>query len=163
MNNPQQNAELTQKELLKERLKGKLPVIDIVGYTFYVDVRMETLRPHDVFHTTGIAFSSFDHHSISDDFAWSPYDPKKHEVKNVDILSLQEIPNDWMLIEIAHPWKLDPYGYARDHGYNMEEHLKENPIQANLKARVVNWNETAIPELIKETLSKQSSTLLPRG
>lgn len=29
--------------------KGMLPIIDIVGHTFYVDIRMDMLRPKDDF------------------------------------------------------------------------------------------------------------------
>ena len=146
----------TQEELLHERTKsGKLPVIDIVGHPFYVDTRMQTLRPHDDFSTLGIPFSVFDEYEHSDEFAWIPYDPVKHELKEVDTSKLTELPKDWFFIELPHPWALDPYGYARDFGWNIEETLKEHPIQANLMAKIVRWEDMDIPEIIRENLKKQ--------
>ena len=37
--------------------KGMLPTIDIAGHTFYVDIRMDMLRPKDDFLSKGIVFS----------------------------------------------------------------------------------------------------------
>ncbi|MGJ1359996.1 hypothetical protein ACR79K_25155 [Sphingobacterium siyangense] len=34
--------------------KGMLPTIDIAGHTFYVDIRMDMLRPKDDFLSKGI-------------------------------------------------------------------------------------------------------------
>ena len=71
-------------------------------------------------------------------------------MKETNPLLITEIPKDWILIEIPHPWYLDPYGYAREHGFDIEQHLKEMPIQQHLKARALSWEETGIPALIKE-------------
>lgn len=141
---------MTQEELLEVRMKGKLPVIDIAGHPFYVDMRMRTLRPHDDFSTLGIPFSAFDDYSISDDVAWIPYDPQKHTIKDINPSQLTSIPQGWMIVEIPHPWKLDPFGYARECGFELKDVLKEHPIQADLKARIVPWNETNIIEAIQE-------------
>lgn len=145
----------SQEELLKERMQGKLPIIDIAGHPFYVDMRMQTLRPHDDFSTLGIPFSAFDDFEGPDGFAWIPYDSQKHQLKVVSLERITEIPTDWVIIEIAQPWKLDPYGYARDNGFDIKETLKEDPIQENLKARIVSWEEAGIPDLIKENKAKQ--------
>lgn len=145
----------TQEALLKERMGGKLPIIDIAGHPFYVDTRMRTVRPHDDFSTEGIPFSAFDEYEYSEEFAWIPYDPKKHEVKQIDITRITALPTDWIIVEIPDPWRLDPYGYARDFGWDIEGTLNEYPLQENLKARIVPWEETEIAEIIERNLAKQ--------
>ncbi len=51
---------MIQEKLLQERMQGKLPIIDIAGHPFYVDIRMGMLRPKDDFRTLGIPIKSFD-------------------------------------------------------------------------------------------------------
>lgn len=140
----------SQGELLNERMQGKLPTINIAGHIFYVDVRMNSLRPHNDFTTFGIHFARFDDHKKSDEVAWIPYDPKKHEAKDVDFSEIKEIPKDWVMVEIPNPWRLDPYGYAVKHGYPIAPFLKEFPIQESLKARIVPWKESGILEVIRK-------------
>lgn len=148
---------MTQEELLQQRKDGKLPVIDIAGHPFYVDLRMGTLRPHDDFQTAGIPIKAFDDFEGPEGYAWLPYDPKRHQLKVIDFERINEIPKDWIIVELAMPEKLDPYGYAREHGFDPNEILEENPINPNLKARIVDWKETAIPELIKRNNRKKTT------
>jgi len=66
MKNATKENQKTQAELLHERTKlGKLCVIEIAGHSFYVDVRMETFRPHDDFSTRGTPFSIFNRFEMS--------------------------------------------------------------------------------------------------
>ncbi|MBX3253344.1 MAG: hypothetical protein KF862_04305 [Chitinophagaceae bacterium] len=144
----------TQEELLTERKSGKQPVIDIANHPFYVDMHRETLRPHDDFWSKGIPFSAFDAFKISDDLSWIPYDPKKHEPVDINPSTLTEIPTDWIIVEIPHPRKLDPYGYARENDFDIDEYVKDHPIQADIKARVVAWSETNIPDVVERNREK---------
>lgn len=141
----------TQEELLHERTKlGKLPVIEIAGHPFYVDTRMEYFRPHDDFSTLGIPFSVFNRFEVSYRPIMIAYDPKKHTNLNIDYEKLTEIPADWIMIELPHPKILDPYGYARENGLNIEETLKQYPLNENMKAKVVPWEEAGVMYFIKE-------------
>lgn len=141
----------TQEELLYERTKlGKLPVIDIAGHPFYVDVRMERFRPHDDFTTLGISFSIFNRFEQYYGPVRIAYDPQRHIALNIDYEKLSEIPKDWIMVEIPHPKVLDPYGYARENGLNIERTLKDYPIKENIKARIVPWEETSVPYNIEE-------------
>lgn len=145
----------TQEQLLKVRMNGILPIIDIAGHPFYVDVHMNTIRPHDDFASPGIPFSEFKDFECIADIAWFFYDPKKHEIRqDIDIQQIFEIPKDWILIEIPLPCFLDPYGFAQKNGWNVEETLKMYPIQHDLKARIVPWEETSIPRRIKENTAR---------
>lgn len=144
----------TQADLLRERKSGKQPVIDIANHPFYVDMHWKVLRPHDDFLSKGISFSAFEAYKVSDDLSWIPYDPKKHELKDINPFTLTEIPKDWILVEIPHPRKLDPFGYARENDIDIDEYVKEHPIQADIKARVVLWSETNIPNLVERNREK---------
>lgn len=146
----------TQEDLLQERMNGILPVIDIAGHPFYVDVRMNSIRPHDDFSTQGIPFSEFKDFDMIANFAWLFYNPRSHEtVKNINLEKLYKIPKDWIVIEIPHPQFLDPYGCAVKNGWDVKETLKVYPIQANLKARIVPWEETSIPDIIKKNVQRR--------
>lgn len=140
----------TQEELLQERMNGKLPVINIAGHPFYVDIRMQALRPHDDFSTQGIPFTIFDNYQVTDEVAVVPYSPNKHEVKDVDIGQLTAIPQDWILVVIPHPMILDPYGFARESGLPIDQFLKLYPIQNNLQAEIIPWEKTNIPKIVEQ-------------
>lgn len=146
--------ERTQKELLKERKSGKQPVIYIANHPFYVEMHWEILRPRDDFWSKGIPFSAFEAFKVSDDLSWIPYDPKKHEAVNINPFTLTTIPTDWIIVEIPHPRKLDPYGYARENDFDIDEYVKDHPIQADIKSRVVAWSETNIPGVVEKNAEK---------
>lgn len=139
---------------MKERKSGKQPIIEIANHPFYVEMHWEILRPHDDFFSKGIPFSAFDAYKVSDDLSWIPYDPKKHEPVNINPFTLTAIPTYWIIVEIPHPRKLDPYGYARENDFDIDEYVKSHPIQADIKARVVSWSETNIPNVVERNKEK---------
>jgi len=51
-----------QKALELRINTGRLPTIKIAGHTFYVDARLDKLRPKDEFLSKGIVFSEIDHY-----------------------------------------------------------------------------------------------------
>ncbi len=58
MENGLPNTNIQPGSLLDLRLnKGMLPTLDIAGHTFYVDLRMNKLRPKDDFISKGIDFT----------------------------------------------------------------------------------------------------------
>lgn len=63
--------------------KGLLPTIDIAGHTFYVDLRMDKLRPKDDFLSQGIVFSDIENYfDDTTDSYTIPYNPKPMNLKN---------------------------------------------------------------------------------
>ncbi|WP_300601993.1 hypothetical protein [Niabella sp.] len=146
----------SQQDLLNERMNGILPVIDIAGHPHYVDVGMDAIRPHDNFRSPGIPFSEFKDFEMIANIAWLFYNPKERELlTKIDLQQLYEIPGDWIVIEIPQPVFLDPYGFAVKNGWDIKETLKVYPIQENLKARIVPWEETTIPRLIEENKARR--------
>ncbi len=144
------------QDLYQRRLSGHLPVIEIMGHPFYVDVRMDSLRPKDDFSTQGIRFSEIDNYVHPDDQRyWIPYHPVSHSIREIDTETITEIPKDIFLVEIPTLEKLDPVGYARFHGLDIEQTVMANPLESNMIAKMVDWKESWLPEAIKENLLKQ--------
>lgn len=84
--------------------KGMLPTIDIAGHTFYVDIRMDMLRPKDDFLSKGIVFSDIENYYDEDKRTYTiPYNPKTHEFQEPDYRNIKELPKD--LIAVSFPLK----------------------------------------------------------
>ncbi|WP_150114752.1 hypothetical protein [Chryseobacterium sp. IHB B 17019] len=91
---------------LKQRLSGLLPTVDIAGHTFYVDLRMDMLRPKDDFLSKGIEFSKIEDYYIDEkERYWVPYNPKTHEFQDFDVTKIIEIPKDLIMVTFPHQTK----------------------------------------------------------
>ena len=112
--------------------KGRLPTIDIAGHLFYVDIRMDMLRPKDDFLSRGIVFDEIDHYYSEERNAYLiPYDPKKHEFRELDYDKLLNVPKDLIAVEFPFQRQLDPIGWNRHGGWDIKADLKHiglNPI-----------------------------------
>ncbi|MBO9676376.1 MAG: hypothetical protein J7577_23240 [Sphingobacteriaceae bacterium] len=140
---------------LKQRLSGLLPVVDIVGHPFYVDIRMGMLRPKDDFMSQGIRFSEIEnYYDDQKDMYWIPYNPKTHEFQEIDWETITEIPKDIIPVSFPHETILDPIGYNRIHGFDELSNLKETNVKSHFKAVQIPWKETGLLEMIKENKAK---------
>ncbi len=149
---------IIDQDLYKRRLSGHLPVIEIMNHPFYVDVRMDSLRPKDDFTTLGIRYSEIDDYIHPDDQRYLiPYHPSSHTIKEIDTEQITAIPKDVFLIEIPTLEKLDPVGYARHHGFEIEQIVMANPIEKNMVAKIIDWKETGLQQIIEKNLSKKQS------
>ncbi|TEB41465.1 hypothetical protein D0809_25385, partial [Flavobacterium circumlabens] len=82
------------------RIKGPLPTIEIAGHTFYVDLRMDKLRPKDDFLSQGIAFSDIESYYDGDKRTYTiPYNPKTHQFQEPDYLTIAGFPKDLIAVE----------------------------------------------------------------
>lgn len=134
--------------------KGMLPTIDIAGHTFYVDIRMDMLRPKDDFASKGIVFDEIDHYFSEERNAYLiPYDPKKHEFRELDY-NLLSVPKDLIAVEFPFQRELDPIGWNRQGGWDIKDDLKHIGLRSHFQAKTVPWNETFIRDIIKENLEK---------
>lgn len=149
---------MVDQELYQRRLNGQLPVIEIMDHPFFVDVRMDSLRPKDDFSTAGIVYSEIDNYILPDDRRyWIPYDPASHSVREIDVENIIAIPNDIFVMEIPTLEKLDPVGYARQHGFNVEQMVMANPIEQNMVAKNISWKETGLQEIIEKNMAQRRS------
>lgn len=135
--------------------KGVLPTIDIAGHTFYVDIRMDMLRPKDDFLSKGIVFDEIDHYFSEERNAYLiPYDPKKHEFRELDYDNLVSIPKDLIAVEFPFQKELDLIGWNRKGGWDIKEDLKPTGIKLHFEAKIVPWKETYINDIIKDNLDR---------
>ncbi|ANF52998.1 hypothetical protein A0O34_21825 [Chryseobacterium glaciei] len=150
---------MVDQTALKERLSGLLPIVDIAGHPFYVDLRMDMLRPKDDFLSGGIVFSKIqDYYVDGKDKYFIPYNPKKHEFQEIDFNSVTEIPKDILVVSIPHESALDPIGYNRKHGFDELSNLKESNLKSHFRAGQVSWKDTGIEEAIRENKAKSIKT-----
>lgn len=147
-----------QKEYDLRVNQGRLPTIDIAGHLFYVDMRMNKLRPKDDFLSKGISFSEIDDHFSEEQKAYLiPYDPKKHEFRALDYENITRIPTD--LIAVAFPFQkvLDPVGWNRQNGWYIKDDLKHIGVKGKFKAKEIDWNHTYIVDIIKDNLERNET------
>ncbi|WP_199119254.1 hypothetical protein [Pedobacter sp. ASV28] len=142
---------IVDQELYAKRMAGHLPTIEILDHTFYTDLTLGTLRPKDDFTTMGIKFSEMQTVPfLMPEHYWFYYNPKTHAAETIDHQSITELPKDIVVVEVPVESKLDPVRIAQIYELDVNEFLMKNPIVANMKARVVPWSETGLPNIIKE-------------
>lgn len=140
---------------VQKRLKGNLPTIEIAGDLFYVDLRMDMLRPHNDFLSKGINFSDIDHYySVERDAYMIPYNPSKREFQEIDPHTITEIPKDLIVISFPLAHELDPIGFNRLHGINEFQGVQQLNVKSHSVAQTIDWKHTGIEQTIKENLEK---------
>ncbi len=148
---------LVDQDILDRRLKGQLPVIEICGHPFYVDLRMGCIRPKDDFSTEGIRFREIAYEGTPDGKHYQfPYDPERREPSAIDLSEITELPKGIVLLEIPTEPYLDPVSYARLGGWNLQHILLEHKIQDKMLARVIPWEKTGIERVIKENRARKN-------
>jgi hypothetical protein len=136
--------------------KGILPAVDIAGHTFYVDIRMDMLRPKDDFLSRGVVFDEIDHYFSEERNAYLiPYDPKKLEFRELDYDKVIEYPKNLIAIEFPRQKEPDPVGWNRNGGWNIKDNLKQIGLKPHFQAKTIPWEETYLREIIKINLQKQ--------
>lgn len=133
--------------------KGILPTIEIAEHTFYVDIRMDKLRPKDDLLSNGIRFSEIeDYYNDEKELYIIPYDSKKKELGKIDYETITEIPKDLIVIKIPTLHTLDPVGWNRQHGYDLKTGIEKSGLQISFKAKGGTWDDIYLPQKIKENL-----------
>ncbi len=135
--------------------KGQLPTVKIAGHIFYVDIRMDMLRPKDDFLSRGIRFPDIEYYFSEEKKAYViPYNPRTREFQDLDYDEITEYPKDLIAVSFPLETKLDPVGWNRHHGYNPKYGLKETGIQSHFNAKIIPWEQTDLPYIIKDNLEK---------
>lgn len=147
---------MVDQQALGRRLMGQLPTVDISGHTFFVDIRMDMLRPKDDFLSKGIVFRQIDHYYNDEQEAYIiPYNPKTHEFQELDYDKIIAIPNNLIVISFPHESVLDPVGFNRKDGWDETNGLKKTNLRSHFEAKQVDWKETGIKVTIQENIKKQ--------
>ncbi|MDQ1803077.1 hypothetical protein RAH57_03710 [Chryseobacterium sp. CKR4-1] len=151
---------------------GILPILDIAGHTFYVDLRMDMLRPKDDFLSKGIVFSKLDGYYIENKEKYLiPYNPETREFQEPNYHAITEFPKDLIAIEIPMEKKLDPVGWNRKMGLDPKADLKWVGLRSQHTATIIPWKDTPLLKIIdsnlllkqKKELKKDSLSDKPKG
>lgn len=147
-----------QKEFDLRVNQGRLPTIDIAGHLFYVDMRMDKLRPKDDFLSNGISFEDIDPYFSDERNTYLiPYDPKKHEFRELDYDNLLKIPKDLIAVALPFQQVLDPVGWNRKNGWDIKQDLKHLGLKGHFTAKVVDWKQTYIVDIINDNLERKKT------
>lgn len=134
--------------------KGILPTLHIDGHTFFVDLHMNKLRPKDDFASKGIDFDDlpeyFDHQRGT---YIIPYNPKKHELEQIDYSKLTGYPENQIIVEFPWKYALDPVSFVKTR--NLPSEFLPADLRLQYHARVVPWEETRVIEHIKKNVAAQ--------
>ncbi|SDE88166.1 hypothetical protein SAMN05216464_110170 [Mucilaginibacter pineti] len=146
---------MVDQQQLAQRERGQLPVIEIKGHLFYVDLVMDSLRPKDDFATAGIRFNDIDDYFLeSSNHYRIPYNPATHSFEDLDYENIKAIPKGIIIVDIPWQQHLDPIAYARIHGFDKDQILRESPIQLHMKAHEASWDDTPIKQIIAKNLKR---------
>lgn len=146
---------MVDEDLVKKRLSGFQPVIDIAGHPFFVNIKFRYLNPKDD-PTTFIDLRQLSESRDGERYRFF-YDPKERKVIEVDP-GITEIPTNLLVLEIPADHRLDPVGMARNEGMGeveMKDWLLRYPIQKGLKAAVIPMSDTALPEIVEANRLKK--------
>lgn len=138
--------------------KGMLPTIAIAGHTFYVDIRMDMLRPKDDFLSKGIVFSQIENYYNEDKRHYTiPYNPKSHEFQEPDYLNIKELPKDLIAVRFPSERMLDRIGWNRHYGFELTHGLDKQGLKLQFTAKHVPWKKTFLVDLIKSNLKTEKN------
>ncbi|WP_051959700.1 hypothetical protein [Sphingobacterium sp. ML3W] len=133
--------------------KGMLPTIDIAGHTFYVDIRIDMLRPKDDFLSNGIVFSDIENYYDENKKTYTiPYNPKTHQFQEPDYRSIKELPKDIIAVKFPSEKLLDRIGWNRKHGFELTHALAKNGLKLQFTAKYIPWEKTFLVDLIKSNI-----------
>ena len=137
------------EKLLKRRLSGVLPHIDLAGTDFTVDWRLKELRETDApWNHIDLEYMEM---SDSGEEYICLYDTEHHILYSPDE-NITELPKNVVMLEIPNELALDPVAVARTFEMNESTFLNDYPIQENLKATVKPLTDTLLPDIIAENL-----------
>jgi hypothetical protein len=156
-----------QEAFYKRVNQGMLPTVDIAGHTFYVDLRMDMLRPHDDFSSEGIVFGEIeDYFSEETNSFIIPYNPKTHEFQELDFDKITEFPEELAVVQFPSQKQLDPVGWNRLGGWDIKDDLKQVGLKSSFKAEIIPWDRTWLKEIIAEnqkTINKEPKNIKPKA
>lgn len=138
--------------------KGILPTVDIAGHIFYVDIRMDRLRPKDDFLSNGIVFSDIESYYDLENRTYTiPYNPNTREFQEPDYLNLREPPKDIIAVRFPSERLLDRIGWNRKYGLEITHGLIRNGLKLQFAAKKVPWAKTFLVDLIKSNLKAEKN------
>lgn len=132
---------MVDQKAYRRRLMGHLPQVKICSHDFYVDIRMDKLRPKVDFLSRGIVFSEIQtYFDTSSGMYIIPYHPQKREFQEPGISTDQEL----VIISFPHESRLDPVGFNRERGFDIKHGLKLVGVCSHFRANTLKPKELNI-------------------
>ena len=147
---------LQGEDALKARIEqGRLPIINIAGYPFFVDVRVDLLRPKDVFHTMGIELTENKFDAYTKSYYVYYHVPSMTEVTITR--NATELPADVLMLKIPEKEKLDSVAMARINGKEPDErYLKRYPLKMYTELKGIPIEKTFLKQMVRDNLERQN-------
>lgn len=152
---PKRDSELkSHSGWFQLRKMGKQPNVEICGRNYFVNLSFGQLDPEDLRHIP-IRFSELEK-DPTNTYYTGLLNINTMTIVSYDENTITEIPVNTVMIMLPHERVLDPFAY-RLRGMGWEDHperLGKFPVRYEMEARIMDWNDTPIPELIKSNLAK---------
>ncbi|WP_410220786.1 hypothetical protein [Pedobacter sp.] len=138
---------MVDQKAYQKRLSGELPVVDIKGYTYYVDIERDCLVPKDDDIRPEISFDDLDIVNVkgyAETMYMIGYNTAKEEIEPVNMFEIQEtnaIPKDTIALIIPFYHRLDPIGYNILVEDPVQSLLKGTNVNLHIKAKVEKWSD----------------------
>ncbi|OMP80045.1 hypothetical protein [[Flexibacter] sp. ATCC 35208] len=132
-------------ETIRNRILGILPVVDIMGDKFHLDMCADMLRlvKDD---TYSIALKDF---SNDGEFTYAWYDKPTKSLAKFDYHTIVDTPKDVYLIRLNSWFAVDPIGYAMKE--IADGKLKNNNVTEYINVTMMDTNPTAVSTPVART------------
>ncbi|WEK36111.1 MAG: hypothetical protein P0Y53_01235 [Candidatus Pseudobacter hemicellulosilyticus] len=146
---------LVNKEVLKERLRGKLPTIEILGQVYTVDIEGGILKPlHrlDLPNITTAYLERFEElHAYE-----IPYNLERRCMVDATPQEVLRRPADYKIVRVPLLEELDRIGFNKKRGFDLYKRIKLNPPKAHHHSEVIHYRQmTAIANSLLIKLKKR--------
>ncbi|WP_313101600.1 hypothetical protein [Epilithonimonas sp.] len=132
------STEITNKAYNLRVNKGQLPTILIAGYTSFVEIKMDMLKPPDDFLSKRIVFSETQNYYDEEKRSYLiPYNPKTLEFQNIDFNNIKEFPKDLIAVKFSIENELDRIGWNRHHGFELRQGLFSQGFKKEFVAKQI--------------------------
>ena len=149
---------LIDKQAFFDRQLGKLPIVDISGNRYVVDYDSGSLKSESTENLSEIKFSDLiPYYDVQLKTAVFPYNIQKKMIQDFDISTLTAIPDDLVLVQLPHHFELDPIGAYRSSKESLKDLQNIMPNKSIITAKIIYWNDTTLPEIIKKNVGTISS------
>ncbi|HRN55619.1 MAG TPA: hypothetical protein PLL71_04175 [Agriterribacter sp.] len=138
---------MVNAELLAKRMNGMLPVVSVAGHDFFVDYRLGELRASDDFNTS-IRLHELDYF-IEDELYRGFYHVPSRCMLEVNPVTIKEIPEGLVMLEIPIDRKLDPVAFAREEKLDIKATVIKYPPEEKTVLRTIPAEQTNLSRLVR--------------
>lgn len=150
-----QTAKMSIEEAVEMRLQGHLPILDICGHPFYIDISNQVLRPKGSSKNSGLDLKfggKFDVKKKRYNFFY-------HIASKSEIIirhDITKLPKGVVLIRFPSVYALDPIGVAQKQESQDDLFWQKYPMKMYSKAEVIPLERSFLANVVKRNLKAKS-------